>query len=63
MVTIIIVMIRDGFLIKFIVGLPVGTWRITDLNQSRREEVCLNQHSFCVVRLSTGSYNGLLFFL
>ncbi|KAI7893415.1 uncharacterized protein EV154DRAFT_561410 [Mucor mucedo] len=30
------------------VGLPIGTWRITDFNSSRREEICSSQQDFCV---------------
>lgn len=38
------------FLIEFIVGIPIGTWQITDLNKSEKEELCVRQQSFCAVR-------------
>lgn len=32
------------------VGIPIGTWKITDLNETKKKDVCARQKSFCSVK-------------
>lgn len=32
------------------VGIPIGTWKITDLNETKKQDVCTRQKSFCSVK-------------
>lgn len=34
---------------EIIVGIPVGTWKITDLNVTERDVICNEQQAFCSV--------------
>lgn len=39
-------------ILLFTVGIPMGTWKITDLSSTEKEDLCTRQQSFCTVSLS-----------
>lgn len=34
---------------RFVVGIPIGTWKITDLSTDERKLLCQQQQEFCTV--------------